>query len=249
MRLRLFSVLFVFFASACASALPAARPPGARIDFSFSAGMLPQGFSTNLTEGGCTYTERSGSSEKHFEFKLSPSELDGLWGVLRENKLDRLKTDPGIVYDKGGYSVSVSWGDETHSLSESGASISKGSQAAWDHIVEALLEVLRRERAKASVPLAVHLDPSVRSRALMITIQGANEPAWLDTLSHPGAAPEQVSRPVLPGPLVMSIVLGREKPDAGAEAYSRVDLPLQVPAVKAVRVSADGDALHAQPEP
>ncbi len=58
--------------------------------------------------------------------------------MLRDTKFDTLRRDKGVVFDKGGYGVKVSWADKNFGMSDSGGTISNGSQEAWGKVVAAL---------------------------------------------------------------------------------------------------------------
>jgi hypothetical protein len=140
----------VLWLAACSSTLPMVRPPKMQIDFDWSAGMMPMHHRLTLSADGCEYTERNGATERRARFQLSPAELDAIYRVLRDNKLDRITTDDELAMDKGGYSVALSWPSNAPiAVTEGGRFIAHRWIDEWKRITDALEAIAKAHQPSA----------------------------------------------------------------------------------------------------
>jgi hypothetical protein len=134
---------------ACSSALPSERPANFRLTWNRGGGMRPEGESMQLAAGESSYESWRGVGEQaqrtRLRFTLLPEELDRIYHVLRENKIDRIRNAPGRAYDKGGYSLTVLWDGKSCQISESGGFIEPRWRDEWNRINEALDALAKRE--------------------------------------------------------------------------------------------------------
>src|SRR5581483_7171893 len=73
----------------------------------------------------------------------------------RKNGLETIKTKKGIVYDKGGDSIQVSWGHDSVHASDSGAELEEESEPRFHAIVSAFEMFARRHVLAKEVDLLV----------------------------------------------------------------------------------------------
>ncbi|MBI4407380.1 MAG: hypothetical protein HY565_02665 [Candidatus Kerfeldbacteria bacterium] len=120
-----------------ASRLPAERPAKFSFEINEGGGMNDESMSYSIQNGHVTYEDEYESSELTAEFDFTDAELDYLWQLLRVERFDRIREhDGGDVYDRGGTSQHLSFGDESIDLSDSGSSFIDGDSAKRFYAIE-----------------------------------------------------------------------------------------------------------------
>jgi hypothetical protein len=235
------------------SDLPEERPADVTISYSVSAGMLPEGTSMVLSSGGGSFTQHRGQIKHEFAFDVKPADLDALYRVLRENRVDKIRTDPGIVYDKGGSSIGLGWnqGAKWVTIGDGGAEISARWQSEWRAVNAALGEFARKQVDARKVELAVTIDPSIRERSFTLSAGGAT---LVDRLSKSDPASERVTVGVLPGSQAIEVnLLKSGLPSDRAYLRPSSDFvwfvkSIDVSASTSLVLSVDGDVVRLEPK-
>lgn len=112
------------------SQLPAERPADFSLSIHEDGGMLDQSTDYRLVAGNFIYENEVGSDLTTAEFELSEEELNYLWERLRVLRFDHIQaTEDQDVYDRGGYTITLSYGDTTLEVSDAGSSFIEGGQA------------------------------------------------------------------------------------------------------------------------
>lgn len=122
-------LLLTFLASCGWTALPEKRPDDLRIWLSESGGMVPEGHTITISRDSCTAEYHVRANTYSCRFQLTPEELDELWRTFHTAAFDRIGERTEEVYDRGGTSIGLSWGNTTVSKSDGGMSFVEGRSA------------------------------------------------------------------------------------------------------------------------
>lgn len=112
------------------TALPAERPADLSISFSANGGMLNRGASIDFDGDTVTLEANEAYDECVLTYQPTTAELDQLYAVLLDNRVDRIGQYEQDIYDRGGYSLSIHWGmDDFVNVSDSGTSFIKSADS------------------------------------------------------------------------------------------------------------------------
>jgi hypothetical protein len=105
--------------SACEAGLPETPPPDLRITYTYDPGRLPRARRLEIRGRVARYREmHRPAAPIAFSFRLSDSQYARLYAKLRAHRaLEITSTDRGPVYDRGGVTITIAWGERRHRLS------------------------------------------------------------------------------------------------------------------------------------
>ena len=178
--MRLITLVLLLFpvaaSSSCASDLPEQRPTDLSITMQRGGGQPPTGWlqfeHLVLTVSGASSYEASvsGGESISLSFQTSDDVLDRLYNDLRDNEFDEIDTDDiGEVFDGGGTSVTLRWGDTTMRVDDVGSSsVAPDWREPWERITESLHLALLELVQPFSEPCDLHFAPSLHNRQVSI---------------------------------------------------------------------------------
>lgn len=109
------------------SNLPEERPIDLNVDVYEGGGMEDVSSNYSIYVGQGYYDFNYGNADVTASFTPTHVELDQLWATIRSARFDKIQTYEEEAYDRGGTTISVSYGDEYYSVSNSGSSFLSGS--------------------------------------------------------------------------------------------------------------------------
>ncbi len=174
----------------CGSRLPQERPFDMQIGYSFNGGMMMVGENISISTAESSQRIFNHLATIKVHYQLSEAELDALYATFRENKIDRIKSTEEMVYDRGGDSVSISFGEERYRASDSGINFIKDQwQDEFGRLVGAVNRAAGAESTGSTQTIfTIQLDPSLES--LNLTVQLQMEDTFLGLISDI-STPEQ----------------------------------------------------------
>lgn len=181
--MRLFTFAFLFFAlaptSSCATDLPEQRPTDLSITFQRGGGLPPTGWlqfeSAVLASSGSSYEASvSGGEGISLSFQTSDEMLDRLYQGFRDNQFGEIETtDIGEVFDGGGTSITLRWGDTTVQVDDAGSSsVEPDWREPWERITQTFHITLLELLEPFSSRVDLHFAPSLQNRQIMISSGG-----------------------------------------------------------------------------
>lgn len=218
--MKLITFVFVMFNvaahSACASDLPEQRPTDLSITFQRGGGVPPTGWlqfeNVVLTVSGASSYEASvsGGESISLSFQTSEDVLDSLYNDLRNNEFDEIETtDIGEVFDGGGTSVTLRWGDTTMRVDDVGSSsVAPDWREPWERINQALHVTLLELLQPFSEPVDLHFAPSLYDRQVLISAGGVE--LFSGTVPEAtGSENAIVTVSLLPAELALAVAVAR----------------------------------------
>lgn len=139
---------------ACSDPWPAARPADFTINDRHSAGMLPRYWRLDIKGTDGRYEARRDRAVTKISFKITAAEADALYAVFRRARFDLIAQEQrGRIHDRGGRSISASFGTTYIRKSNSGRSfIAKSSYKEWRAVAGALTRLRTRVLAGHAKP-------------------------------------------------------------------------------------------------
>ncbi len=139
---------------ACSNPWPDARPADFTVNDNYSAGMLPRYWRLDIKGIEGRYEARKDRQITKIVFKITTAEADALYAVFRKARFDQIKEDDrGPIHDRGGRSISVSFGATTIRKHNSGRSfIAKSSYREWGAVSGALTRLRTKVLADHAKP-------------------------------------------------------------------------------------------------
>jgi len=127
--------------------LPSARPEKLVIEYHLSGGMRYYYEALYISEDSSYYTVNDGGSITRINFKINGEEFSNLYKVFKENNFDRIKTYEEEVYDRGGNTIFLRWGNgKFASVSNSGMTFIKESWLEeWGNCMNALGKIMTQQ--------------------------------------------------------------------------------------------------------
>lgn len=170
--------------------------------------MLPRSTSVRIAASGCVYESDVDMSKNKTHFKLSPAELDKLYEVVRKNDFDHIQTRSEQVNDRGGTTITVTYGKTRHQVSNSGMSfVEKSWRKQWHAVLHAIDTATERALEPKRISVAFAFDPALAGQQVEVRmgalppVRGAVRSGNKKTVLHVRA---------LPGPYTVSIHAERE---------------------------------------
>ena len=181
--------------------LPEALPGDLVVEIRSGGGMLPDSSSTTIAASGCAYQAHHGSSAIEAHFTVTGAQLAALYHALRDNSFDRIQVHKTEVTDRGGTTVSVSYGDQHVEISDAGMSfVDDDWRGRWDAVVHAIDDLTARGLESHRVTLTFTFDPSLAGATAEVTLAGlppvklplSSADLSLSVRALPGSYPVQV---------------------------------------------------------
>lgn len=153
--------------------LPDTRPAKLLISYNDGGGMVYYSENLNISEDSCVYTINDGGTISKVYFTMTPAELDRLYKVFTDNDFSNIKTYEEMVYDRGGESISLSWGQGKYaSISNGGMTFIKDSwKKEWSNCLDAIKEALVKGTEKQKKDYEVRVDKTLFGETMTIYIK------------------------------------------------------------------------------
>lgn len=227
---------------ACAGAMPQEVPSDLKIEFGRDGGMQPIGEDLRIEKGVMVYEASHYNNKAGFTTQVSPEEVSQLYALVRDNHFDKIRLEDGLVHDKQGEHLRVSWGSEQIYLGTSGAEVEKRWSESWKLIIKEFDAFIETKAKAFRKPLTVILDKNLAGRYAVVTLSERNV-----VISQVPAEGYSQTLYLLPGKYQVSAYTIRDydpkKYMEWAEVQKRrgeADLLIDVPETQRIRVFADG---------
>ena len=113
----------------------------------------------------CYYEKNKYRNIVRVDFMLSDVELDSIYNVVVENKFNEIETYSKKVYDRGGTSVSVSFGNNQFRVSNSGSSfIEKEWSKEYSNVSGFVNNMAQKYWDKKSRDFVITIENSVKDK-------------------------------------------------------------------------------------
>ena len=153
--------------------LPDSRPEKFSISYSLSGGMRYYSQGMYISQDSCTYEINDGGAISKIRFTMTGDELDKLYKIFIDNKFHKIKTREEMIYDRGGESISLSWGNGKYAnISNSGMSLIEDSwQTEWAACLNALTDLAKQEIDKQKKEYGVKFDKSFTGKKINLSTE------------------------------------------------------------------------------
>jgi hypothetical protein len=177
----LLNLVFAFNGFVCSKAvtdvrdndpLPDSRPEKLSINYTLGGGMRYYSESMFISLDSCVYTVNDEGAISKIYFKITPEEFDKLYEVFTDNKFHKIKTYHEQVYDRGGESISISWGNgKSASVDDGGMTfIEKNWVNEWTACLGALKDFAAKEIDKQKKDYEVRIDKTLFGKTMSVYI-------------------------------------------------------------------------------
>lgn len=161
MKFNIFLLVFLCLSNLFAEELPESIPNTLSIEYYQSLGHAGRGFSMELKENNCKYSDKFINTSNDFSFRLSKEEWKELYHILRKNKVHKITTSSEMIHDYDGLSLSIQWENKSIQISQSGSRISSNWEKEWNAITSHLEKIRSNEYQKAVKSVEISLDKSL----------------------------------------------------------------------------------------
>ncbi len=220
--------LFGFFRG-CFAGMPYQMPADFTLEFSTGAGMIDQSSEMDLSLKNCSINERYGGFENKITFSLSKVELNAVYHILRQNSFPRIRTNGSMINDKGGESVSVSWGATHYHLGTSGTDVGFLWRHKWDNIVSFLSDFQEKEETKQKITFPIKLDASLVEKK--VTLQVGSDVLFYGKVDKA----QRFSVRILPGHHQLNVQIPSDSPSSLGPASSQ-NLTIDTESVRGLKI-------------
>ncbi len=149
LTLNVLVLLFFCLMNFACSTMPKERPQDFNLSLSDHGGMLPAGYSIEISgDSSCLSYHAFGAKNKVY-FKLTEQELDDVYQQCVRQKFDIIKEKEEKVYDRGGISIRLNVNGKTIRKSDAGTSFIKGKYAERFGSVEGMIRKMVKEKTDA----------------------------------------------------------------------------------------------------
>ena len=139
MRFTYLFILLLVTAGCSTDKLPEQRPDDLVIKYTEDGGMVDKSKTIYLSKDSSYVTDRNYGAENKTYILTSKADMDNLYKVLKDNNFEHIDVREEEVHDRGGSTVSVSFGGETITKSNSGLSFVEDSwQIQYDEVTGAI---------------------------------------------------------------------------------------------------------------
>ncbi len=174
------NLVFTFNAFVCNGAvkegkdndpLSDARPEKFSISYYSGGGMVYYGETGYISADSCTYEINDGGAKSKIYFMLSADELDKLYKVFKDNDFNRIKTYEQEVYDRGGESISLSWGSGKYAnISDGGMTFIKENWThEWSACLNAVKNIISAQMEKQKKDYDIRFDKSFSGKQINLS--------------------------------------------------------------------------------
>lgn len=188
--------------------LPDTRPAKLLISYYEGGGMVYYSENLNISEDSCVYTINDGGTISKVYFTMTPAELDRLYKVFTDNDFSNIKTYEQMVYDRGGESISLSWGQgKFASISNGGMTFIKDSwKKEWSNCLDAIKEALVNGTEKQKKDYEVRIDKTMFGQTMSVYIRQLQIIPQSTVMSENGMDNSvTITAKLLPGTYKMSV--------------------------------------------
>lgn len=201
---KLFLPILLLTLSSCnTGGLPVERPADFVVTLSDGGGMTPEGEDIYLSADSSWYENWFDQAHNHIALPVSEGEIDTLYTELRRNGAMSIESrEEGMVYDRGGTTISLSFANEHHTITNAGSSfIAPRHAKQYQAVVDAIWAVAHRHirRMKVDVPFTIiHHADSIQTIYINLSVNGQPVYNWEATRDEPFSQVE-ASANLLPG--------------------------------------------------
>lgn len=169
---------FLLFLKSCSvnekagEPLPKSMPDKFSISYNNGGGMVYLSESMFISQDSCNYIYNNGGAISKIHFKVTIDELGSLYKTFYQNEFDRIKSHNETIYDRGGISVSLRWGQGKYvSKQDAGMTIiDKNWQKEWSACINELEELMSKkiseQEKEFKVKISNELSDTLRSFTL-----------------------------------------------------------------------------------
>lgn len=163
--------LIVLFLVNMQTRIPEERPEKFYVELNESGGRMHHGKTIYLSPTESFMEWNYQDAEHSVSFTLTENELNQLWTTLFINKFDRITSNEEEVYDRGGITVRLSYGDTFFSQSNSGMSFIDGrwSDEFWD-VVDVIENLAGSKIETEEKPFQIILDDALAADLQYLSI-------------------------------------------------------------------------------
>jgi hypothetical protein len=197
-------IILVIAASSCNSGgMPLERPADFTVQLNDGGGMMPESETIFLSADSCWYENWYNLAHNHHALPVSVAELDSLYQELRhQGAMNIVSKEEGMVYDRGGTSISLSFANHHQQIVNAGSSFIAARHAKqYQAVVDAIWAVAHRHirRMKVDVPFTViHHADSMATSYVNLSVDGQPVYNWEATRDEPFSVVD-ASANLLPG--------------------------------------------------
>lgn len=161
----------IFIIQHTTTTLPQERPADFHVELYESAGMRPISHTIAIASDSSSVKFDYSDAKQIINFTLAEDELDALWAVIYNNKFDRITSSEEEVYDRGGITIRIWYGDVFFSQSHSGMSFIDSSwSASFFAINEAIENIATTKIAPYQHSFQILLDEAFAQNVKYLTI-------------------------------------------------------------------------------
>jgi hypothetical protein len=188
--------------------LPDSRPQKLLITYYDGGGMVYYSEQLHISEDSCVYTINDAGTISKVYFSMTPVELDELYKVFTDNDFSSIKTYEEKVYDRGGESISLSWGQgKSANILNGGITFIKdGWKKEWNNCIAAIEAALAKGTEKQKKDYEVRVDKTLFGKTMSVYIRQLQIIPQSTVMSESGMD-NNISRTtkLLPGNYKMSV--------------------------------------------
>ncbi len=205
--------------------LPPQRPADFAIALNSSPGMLPQNTNVYLSlKQSYIETYNNGAHSKN-NFILTQGDMDTLYEILQKNNFTSITWHEEEIYDRGGTSVTVSWGNTNIIVANAGMSVIDDKwQADFDNLYNELSAFVSQKIELLRQPITFTFTPNLVNgkNRLYFTVDNSTTNSLNQTVSTT-PLPSKVVYKLLPGEHSVSVTLydGKSEPPYLKTLYDR----------------------------
>ena len=194
--------------------LPEKRPEDMRITYIEDGGMLDKGKTIYISRDSSYVTSRENGAKNKIYMIFRNAELDSLYNTFRKNNFAEISVyEESEVYDRGGSSISMRWGEEKITKSNTGTSfVTEGSQAEYENIKEAITLLSESFLKQLERDFVIELDTTITSANVTVNINIDN--GWSYSSKESGMRDTVITN-IFSGEHSISLVITREEPGSG----------------------------------
>ncbi len=152
--------------------LPDKRPEKFIIEYRLDGGMRYYSEALYISEDSSYFTINDGGAISRINFILDDKELDRIYKVFTDNEFDRIQTYEEKVYDRGGNSVYLRWGNgKFNSVSSSGMNfIDKDWIDEWNICISSLRKIISTQSDKQKKEYEIRFGKSLFGKKVNVHI-------------------------------------------------------------------------------
>jgi hypothetical protein len=199
----LLTLLLLDLASCNTGGMPLERPADFAIRLIDGGGMTPESETIFLSADSSWYENWYDQAHNHHVLSVSVGEFDSLYQELRHQGAMSIQSrEEGVVYDRGGTSIYLSFANQNHSITNAGSSfISPRHAKQYQAVVDAIWAVAHKHirTMKVDVPFTIiHHADSIQTSYVNLSVNGQPVYNWEATKDKPFSQVE-ASANLLPG--------------------------------------------------